>query len=142
MARRFVTILLCPGTIHFNSEIVLQFVLTESITISCSGPVGSCILDANGDTRHFKGFTVGKTLAFIDLTFINGLVDNDSSAGSFGGSLNSFGSGATIILTGCVFYNNHATSLSGDSAVSIYQASNMVVSSHAWQYYSDTHFFH
>ena len=117
---------LCPGIVDFHNEIVL----TKSVTIICAGegPNGACILDGNEDTRHFRGNTnavglgfglgFGKTLVFIGITFINGFVDDDPTnfSGPFGGSLNLFAS--TIILTGCLFYNNRATFSSG-SAVSI-----------------------
>ena len=104
------TILLCPGKVTFNNEIEL----TKSITISCAGPMGmgACILNGNESTRHFFSDVGGKTFAFIDLTFINGLADDGSNDGSGGGSLRLFGS--TNILTGCVFKNNRATSSSGN----------------------------
>ena len=109
------TILLCPGKVTFSNEIEL----TKSITISCAGPTGSCIFDGNEATRHFASILIdGKTFAFIDLTFINGLAnDNSVGGGAEGGSL-LLAFGSTTILTGCVFYNNRATFSSGN-AVSI-----------------------
>ena len=103
---------LCPGTIHFRNEIVL----TTSITLSCAGPKGSCILDGKEATRHFFSETAGLTLSFIGLVLINGLADDSSTPGPAGGSLLLYG--PTIIIDDCFFYNNRATSSSG-SAVSI-----------------------
>ena len=98
---------LCHGTIHFHNEIVLD----DSITLSCAGPTGTCILDGNEATRHFFSNSADLTFTFIGLVLINGF----SSAG-VGGSLLFFGS--TIIIQGSLFYNNRATS-SSENAVSI-----------------------
>ena len=98
---------LCPGIVNFSDDIVL----TTSITLSCAGPKGSCILDGNEATRHFFSDTAGLTLSFIGLVFINGLADDDDSDGPFGGSLDFFRS--TIIINGSLFYNNRATSSTG-----------------------------
>ena len=102
---------LCPGIVDFHNEIEL----TKSVTIICAGegPNGACILDGNEATRHFVSNFGGKTFAFIVIVFINGFANESSGIGGpFGGSLNLFGS--TIILTGCVFKNNRATSSSGN----------------------------
>ena len=107
---------LCPGTIHFYDEIELD----ESLTLSCAGSKGSCILDGNEETRHFSNETPGLSLtfAFIGLVFINGFTDDASNfEPGFGGSL-WFSEGSTIIINGSLFYNNLATS-STDFAVSI-----------------------
>ena len=98
---------LCPGTIHFHNEIVLD----DSITLSCAGPKGSCILDGNEETRHFVSETAGLTLVFIDLTLINGLAKDSSTFGPLGGSVALFGS--TIIIEGSLFFNNRAISSTG-----------------------------
>ena len=103
---------LCPGTIHFYDEIVLD----DSITLSCAGTKGSCILDGNEATRHFVSGTASLTLSFIDLAFINGFADDSSNDPGFGGSLDLFGSSNTF--SNCLFYNNLVTS-STDDAVSI-----------------------
>ena len=103
---------LCPGIVNFSDEIVL----TTSITLSCAGPKGSCILDGKEATRHFFSETAGLTLSFIGLVLINGFVDDSSTPGPAGGSL--LLNGPTIIIDDCFFYNNRATSSSG-SAVSI-----------------------
>ena len=104
---------LCPGTIHFYDEIELD----DSITLSCSGPRGSCILDGHEATRHFISDTDGITLSFIGLVLINGLTDDDTANfGGVGGSLLLVGS--TNIIDGSLFYNNRASSSRG-SAVSI-----------------------
>ena len=102
---------LCPGTIHFYDEIEL----TKSIAISCSVP-GSCILDGNEATRHFRSNTFDITLSFIGLTLINGLADDSSTVLPQGGSV--FLSESINIFKHCVFYNNHARS-EMDNAVSI-----------------------
>ena len=104
---------LCPGTIHFYNEIELD----ESLTLSCAGLRGSCILDGHGETRHFFSNTAGLTFSFLDLVFVNGLADDDSVKRA-GGSLFFVGSGSTIIIDGSLFYNNRATS-SSVNAVSI-----------------------
>ena len=97
---------LCPGIVDFSSEIEL----TKSVTISCAGPKRSCILDGNGGTRHFVSNAGGLTLAFVDLSLINGFVlDGDSLVA--GGSV--FLSGTTSIFDGCFFYNNRVTSSTG-----------------------------
>ena len=107
---------LCPGTIHFTNEIVLE----KSITINCAGTKGSCILDGNEATRHFLSDTAGLTFTFIDLVLINGFVDDDTEGSLSGGSLFFLGSGSTIIIDGSLFYNNRAISSTGSSsAVSI-----------------------
>jgi len=104
---------LCPSIVDFYDEIVL----TTSITLSCAGPKGTCILDGNGETRHFVSTTADITLSFLGLSLINGFVDDDSSFNPrFGGSLYLFGS--TNIIDGSLFYNNRAIS-STDSVVSI-----------------------
>ena len=95
---------LCPGTIHFRNEIVLG----DSITLSCAGTKGSCILDGNEATRHFVSDTADLTFTFIDLVLINGLADDSSTSGPFGGSLRL--NGSTNIIDGSLFYNNRATS--------------------------------
>ena len=103
---------LCPGIVDFHNEIVLPDD-DKSLTISCAGegPNGACILNGNEVTRHFRNTAAGLTLAFIGIVFINGFAfadDVSSDGGPFGGSL--FLLGSTIILTGCVFYNNHVSS--------------------------------
>ena len=105
---------LCPGTIHFTNEIVLD----DSITLSCSGPSGSCILDGHGETRHFfSDIDDDLTFTFIDLVLINGFVDDSSTP--FGGSL-LLAFGSTIIIDGSLFVNNRVTSSSSyENAVSI-----------------------
>ena len=70
---------LCPGIVHFYDEIVLD----DSITLSCAGPRGSCILDGNEETRHFVSDTDGITLSFIGLVLINVLTDDDTA--NYGG---------------------------------------------------------
>jgi len=105
---------LCPGTIHFHDEIELD----DSITLSCSGPRGSCILDGHEATRHFVSQTGGLTFTFIDLVLINGLADGSSTPSPSGGSLLFVGS--TNIIDGSLFYNNRAISTSSNlNAVSI-----------------------
>ena len=106
--RRWTSSFICPGTIHFYDEIVLD----DSITLSCAGTKGSCILDGNEATRHFVSGTASLTLSFIDLAFINGFADDSSNDPGFGGSLDFFGSRSTIIIDGSLFYNNHVTSSS------------------------------
>ena len=103
---------LCPGIVDFDDEIVL----TTSITLSCAGPTGTCILDGHGETRHFFSGTGGLTLTFISLVLINGLAGNDSNFGGLGGSV--YSDGSTIIIEGSLFSNNRVTS-SSSSAVSI-----------------------
>ena len=104
---------LCPGIVDFYDEIVL----TTSITLSCAGPKGSCILDGNEATRHFFSNTADLTFTFIGLVLINGLAKDSSTFGPLGGSVALFGS--TIIIDGSLFYNNRATSSSTFNAVSI-----------------------
>ena len=104
---------LCPGIVDFFNEIVL----TKSITIICAGlGLDACILDGHEETRHFRSSPGGITLAFIGLVFFNGLADDSSTSGLFGGSLRLIGS--TNIIDGSLFYNNRAISSSGN-AVSI-----------------------
>ena len=103
---------LCPGTIHFYDEIEL----TKSIAISCAGSKGSCVLDGNEATRHFRSNTFDITLSFIGLTLINGVADDGSTVKPQGGSVNL--SQSINIFKHCVFYNNHARSTM-DNAVSI-----------------------
>ena len=99
---------LCPGIVDFDDEIVL----TTSITLSCAGPKGSCILDGKEATRHFFSFEKGVTYTFIGLVLINGLADDDSSLVPYGGSVLFIFS--TYIFNDCFFYNNRATSSSFD----------------------------
>ena len=103
---------LCPGTVNFSDEIVL----TTSITLSCAGPTGTCILDGHGETRHFFSDTADLTFTFIGLVLINGFVDDSSTPGQAGGSLRLLLS--NTIIEGSLFYNNRATS-SSENAVSI-----------------------
>ena len=95
---------LCPGIVNFSDEIVL----TTSITLSCAGPTGTCILDGHGETRHFFSDTGGLTLTFISLVLINGLAGNGSSLAPFGGSVLFVLS--TSIFNDCFFYNNRVIS--------------------------------
>ena len=104
---------LCPGTIHFRNEIVL----TTSITLSCAGPKGSCILDGKEATRHFVSVTDGVTFTFLGLVLINGFADNGSSLAPSGGSVLFVFS--TSIFSDCFFYNNRAISSTAPGAVSI-----------------------
>ena len=104
---------LCPGIVNFSDEIVL----TTSITLSCAGPKGSCILDGKEATRHFVSVTGGVTFTFIGLVLINGLADDDSSLAPYGGSvLFAF---STYIFNDCFFHNNRATSSSFDAVSTI-----------------------
>ena len=79
--------------------------MTTSITLSCAGTKGSCILDGKEATRHFFSDTDDLTFAFLDLAFINGLADDSSTSGSVA----LIGSSTTII-EGSLFYNNRVTS--------------------------------
>jgi len=124
---------LCPGTVNFDNEIVLD----KSITIICVGTRGSCILDGKEVTRHFVSTTADLTFTFIDLVLINGLADDSSTFEPFGGSLLFVGS--TIIIDGSLFYNNRATS-SLDNAVSIIFIWIHVQFALMLAYYSNTHF--
>ena len=99
---------LCPGIVNFYDEIEL----TTSITLSCAGPKGSCILDGNEATRHFFSNSADLTFTFIGLVLINGLAKDSSTSGPFGGSV-FLVSGSTIIIDGSLFYNNRATSSIG-----------------------------
>jgi hypothetical protein len=90
--------------------------LTTSITLSCAGPTGTCILDGKEATRHFFSDTADLTFTFIGLVLINGLAKDSSTPGPNGGSL--LLNGPTIIIDDCFFYNNRATS-STVGAVSI-----------------------
>jgi len=100
---------LCPGKVDFYDEIVLD----KSITIICAGSgLDACILDGNEATRHSRSNTAGLTLSFLGLVFFNGVTDDSSNDPGFGGSLDFFGSGSTIIIDGSLFYNNHVTSSS------------------------------
>ena len=104
---------LCPGVIDLLNEIVLG----DSITLSCAGTRGSCILDGKEATRHFVSTTADLTFTFIGLVLINGLADDSSTSAPFGGSLLLVG--PNIIIDGSLFYNNRATSSSPGGAVSI-----------------------
>ena len=97
---------LCPGTIDFHNEIVLP---DKSITLSCTGPRGSCILDGHEETRHFFSDDEGLTFAFIGLALINGFVDDSSNDPARGGSVR-LNNGSTGIFDGILFYNNRAIS--------------------------------
>ena len=122
------TILLCPGKVTFNDEIVL----TKSITIECAGTKGSCVFDGNEKNRHFFSDTSGVTLVFISLVFINGFADDASSeasqfSGAEGGSVFFLGAGSTSIFTDSLFYNNLATSskLPGGAVSIIYECTHV-----------------
>ena len=139
------TVLLCPGKVTFNDEIVL----TKSITIECAGTKGSCIFDGNENNRHFFSETSSITLVFIALVFINGFADDASSTasqcgGAEGGSVFFLG-GSTSIFIDSLFYNNLATS-SNDFAVSIiYECTHvkgLLYCYCQYFYYCNTHLFH
>ena len=55
----------------------------------------------------------GLTLTFIDIVFVNGLADDNSMNGPFGGSFDL--SRSTNIFERCLFYNNRATSSTGNT---------------------------
>ena len=115
------TILLCPGRVTFNDEIVL----TKSITIKCDGPKASCVFDGKEKNRHLSSTAADLTLVFVGIAFVNGFVDEDNDSGTFdsnalGGSVlldpPEGSGGSTIIFSDSLFYNNRALAKSSTSA--------------------------
>ena len=113
------TILLCPGRVTFNDEIVL----IKSITIECDGPKASCVFDGKEKNRHLSSTAADLTLVFVGIAFVNGFANNASSlaapfGGAAGGSVLFVGGSTSSIFNDCLFLNNRVTS-STSSAVSI-----------------------
>ena len=119
------TILLCPGRVTFNDEIVL----IKSITIECDGPKASCVFDGKEKNRYLSSTSAVLILVFVGIAFVIGFIDEDNDSGTFdssalGGSVlldpprsgGGGSGGSTIIFSDSLFYNNRALAKSSTSA--------------------------